>query len=169
LPPPACTAPVELEALFEPGVIAAGELAVTVCPAAVCETVGLADCGVDCTAPVEPLELLPPPVWAAPVELLAVFPPPVVDAGAETLAVAVLPCVVAAGLAETAPACTTPVELVAVLPGSAAALPATPSAAAARTAARPGSLCLNMCSTLFLSRSCVAGTHPAGPVSEGAD
>jgi hypothetical protein len=135
LPPPACTAPVELEAVLEPPEMPAGAASVAVWLPVVALAAGLTDCGEDWTTPVEPEASLAPPDCAVPVELEASLPPPAVETGAVASAVAVLPSVFAVGAAETAPTWATPVELVAVLPGSAAAVPIGPIAAVARTTA----------------------------------
>jgi hypothetical protein len=110
---------------------------------------GLTDCGEDWTTPVESEEVFPPPDCVAPVELEASLPPPAVDTGAFALVVAVSFCALAVGAAETAPTWTTPVESVAVLPGSAAATPIGPSAAVARTTAAARRMRF-MVSALFL-------------------
>jgi len=138
--PPAWTAPVELEALFEPSEMPAGAATVAVWLPVVAVAPGLTDWGDDCTTPVEPEAVLPPPDCAVPVELEASLPPPAVETGAVALAVAVLSCALAVGAAETAPTWATPVEFVAVLPGSAAAVPIGPSAAVARTTAAARSM-----------------------------
>jgi hypothetical protein len=87
--------------------------------------------------PVEWEDVLPPPTCAVSVEREAVLSPPVVETGAVMLPPALGESTVTAGVAPTEPTCAVPVELVAVLPGSARAGVAVPSTAAHVPAARP--------------------------------
>ena len=87
LPPPTWPTPVELEVSLPLVLGPVGELTVAVWFAAVAEADGAALGEDDCTAPVEPEALLPPPAWTAPVEFEALFEPPEMPAGAETVAV----------------------------------------------------------------------------------
>src|SRR4029079_7739127 len=71
-----------------------------------------------CAVPAEPVELLPPPIWAAPIELSAVLPTPATDPVPPT------PVVVPVGVKEadapgdalSAPDWTAPVDPFDVLP-----------------------------------------------------
>jgi hypothetical protein len=114
LPPPTCTAPVELSTQLP--LPATPAVAPTVEPPAVAD--GAVWRPLTCAAPVEPDALLPPPTCAAPVELVAVLSPPPTRTGAPTLAEVERRATRAVGWIAVGATWTTPVEPDALLPPS---------------------------------------------------
>ena len=135
LPPPICTAPLESDAVLLPlPPTVTGALALAEPSPAPADPDGDELIGLDCTLPVEPLDVLPPPACTAPTEFVAVLlPVPVIEVGAETAALVPDWLVPADGVTDTFPVCTAPMEPVALL--SASAVCAVPNVSATTVAA----------------------------------
>ena len=135
LPPPICTAPLESDAVLLPlPPTVTGALALAEPSPAPADADGDELTGLDCTLPVEPLAVLPPPACTDPTELVAVLlPVPLIEVGAETDALVPDWLVPADGVTETFPICTAPTEPLELL--SASAVCAVPNVSATTVAA----------------------------------